>query len=289
MDKNTQNDIFRYVDIEETWHFSSQQAKLSGFILKISRYEKEIMIGRRRPRRDLEANEEYEKEKLSPEEIRNSSLRRAKKKIFDLVLSNAWQWKNRKGKPYRPIFITFTFEENMQDLDFAHNEFTKLIKRLSYENWGLNVNVLKYLTVVEFQERGAIHYHVIFFNLPFMERIYDKMKAIWKHGNVWVESVRTEIGMAKYLCKYLTKSVEKDRLLARKSYFTSKGLKKPSIVRMDELVNVVKTMIPEDVKGWHYSYESEFLGHIDNMEYNLKKYPKVVESIHNEVINKYQL
>ena len=276
--------------IETILYFTNQRAKLAGHILELSKYEKSIMLGNRKYKRkneDENSNELENYNKLTSEEIRIKSMKRAKHTIIDLVYANAWQWKDRNGKAYTPIFITFTFKENMTNLDLAHKEFTNFIKRLSYENWGLNVNVLKYLTVVEFQERGAIHYHVIFFNLPFMERIYDKMKSIWGHGFTWVESVKTEKGIAKYLCKYLTKSIEDGKLLARKSYFASKDLKKPIIINIEEVVNVIKASISEDVKGRSYSYESEFLRHTEVTEYNLKEYPDILEYINTEIIEKY--
>jgi hypothetical protein len=274
--------------IETILYFTNQRAKLSGYILEIFRYEKSIMIGNRKIKRTTgEETKKTEGEKLTPEEIRTKNMRRAKRTVIDLVNSNAWQWKKRDRTVYTPIFITFTFRENINNLDSAHYEFKKFIKRLSYENWGLNVNILKYLTVVEFQTRGAIHYHVVFFNLPFMERIYDKMCSIWGHGFTWVESVKTEKGIAKYLCKYLTKSINEGRLQTRKSYFASKGLKKPIIITIEELVNSIRVILPNELEGRCYDYEAEYLKHTEVAEYNLKYYPKVLDNIHNEIINKF--
>lgn len=275
-------------DIETTLYFTNQRAELAGYILKISRYEKSIMVGNRKTRRmNRDEKEEPTREKLTAEEIRVKSVRRAKRKIVDLVNSNVWQWNRRNGYPYNPIFITFTFGENIVDLDSANKEFKNFMKRLSYENWGLNVNTLKYLAVPEFQERGAIHYHVIFFNLPFMERIYDRMFSIWGHGFTWIKSIRSEKGIARYLCKYLTKNIEEGKLQARKSYFASKNLKKPIVVNIEEIVNLIKRKIPSEIKGRCYSYESEFLMNTEVFEYNLKQYPEVLNDIHKEIIDKF--
>lgn len=282
--------------IEKTLYFTNQRAKLSGYILDIRHYGKDIMIGNRGYRRksdDEKTDEEIEnaeKEKLTTEEIRELSLRRARNMITDLVYCNAWQWRKRNDKPYLPVFITFTFKENVTDLDYANKEFRNFIRRFSYSIRG-KMTFLKYLSVVEFQERGAIHFHVVFFNLPFVDKIYDKVLKMWRdgvgEGSTYIESVYSNQGIVKYLSDYLTKSVEGGRLQARKSYFASKGLKKPIIINFEELVNLIKNKIPAELKGRPYEYESEFLKDVNGVEYNLVNNLEIVEFIHKEIVNKY--
>jgi len=278
--------------IEKTIYFTNQSAKIAGNYLKLSRYEKSIMIGNRKSREKDEEKEieKYESEKLTKEEIRKKSLQRAKQKIFDLVYANAWHWKKRNGKPYLPIFITFTFRKNIDELDYANKKFRDFIRRFGYSIRGKET-FLKYLTVVEFQERGAIHFHTVFFNLPFVDRIYDKTLEMWRQcvgeGSVRIESVYSELGIIIYLSEYLTKSINDDRLGGRKSYFASKGLKKPITISFEELVNVIRAKIPAELKGRQRIYESEFLRQIETYEYDLKYYPDIVEFIHTEIIDKY--
>ena len=286
-----ENEKIKTFDVPRILYFSNQRVKLSGNYLELSRYGRDRMIGSAYHRKKDDENEEEEKEteKLTPEEIRKKSMKRAKNTITDLIRCNAYQWHKRKGGVYLPIFITFTFSENITELTLAHKEFTKFIKRLSYEHWGQNVNTLKYLTVVEFQERGAIHYHVVFFNLPFMDRIYDKILAIWGHGFTWVESVKNEKGIIKYMSKYLTKSIEGGKLKTRKSYFTSKGLKKPLMHSFDEVVNIVRVLAPEDAKFDHFEYDHEYLKHVTVDYYDLKKYPEIKKQIEDRILKKYTL
>ena len=66
-------------------------------------------------------------------------MRAKKTKIIDLINSNAYQWVSRKGKIYKPIFLTLTFAKNIIDLDYANNEFKNFIKRLSYDIKGLKL------------------------------------------------------------------------------------------------------------------------------------------------------
>lgn len=278
--------------IEKTVYFTNQSARLAGNFLKISRYEKSIMIGNRRSRKKDEEKEgkEYEKEKRTKEEIRIKNLRRSEKMIYDLVYSNAWQWKKRNGMPYLPIMITLTFKKNITDLDYANKEFTNFIRRFGYSIRG-KITFLKYLAVVEFQERGAIHFHTIFFNLPWVDRLYDKARDIWRQGvgegAANVESIYSEKGIAAYLCEYLTETINDDRLRGRKSYFPSNGLKKPIVISFEELVNVIRAKIPAGIEGHFYSYEAEFLKHVDVEEYYLGKHPQFLEFIHKEIIDKY--
>lgn len=61
-------------------------------------------------------------------------------------------------------FITLTFAKNMQDIDKANYEFKKWQQKMKRKI------DFKFVGVIEFQERGAIHYHLIC-NLD-----YDKKK-----------------------------------------------------------------------------------------------------------------
>jgi hypothetical protein len=48
-------------------------------------------------------------------------------------------------------------------------------------------HALKYVSVVEFQKRGAVHYHAVFFNLPFI--VNDELAAIWSHGFIKINAI----------------------------------------------------------------------------------------------------
>lgn len=66
-------------------------------------------------------------------------------------------------------FVTLTFSENVESIDYANDEFRKFIQRLNYRLYSTKKASLKYLATWEKQKRGSIHYHVIFFNLPFIK------------------------------------------------------------------------------------------------------------------------
>jgi len=119
-------------------------------------------------------------------------------------------------------FVTFTFADNVTDLSRANYLWKIFLKdlrrRLGYAP--------KYITVVEFQKRGAVHYHSIFFDLPlvFGERHFLRS---WKNGFISVRRINRIRSIGGYLSKYLTKETLDDRLTGQKAYFTSRSLLKP--------------------------------------------------------------
>lgn len=87
---------------------------------------------------------------------------------------------------------------------------------------------LKYISIWERQERGAIHYHVIMFNLPFIKA--KKIEEIWKNGFIKINLIKDEDkatgSVSTYLTKYFVKDIE-ERVREKKAYFSSRNLKKP--------------------------------------------------------------
>ena len=88
---------------------------------------------------------------------------------------------------------------------------------------------LKYVSVVEFQKRGAVHYHAVFFNLSYIDN--DELAKIWSHGFIKINAIQHIRSIGAYVSKYLQKGVVDARLFNEKCYFTSRGLIKPIIVR----------------------------------------------------------
>lgn len=166
-----------------------------------------------------------QEEKTSEEKFR-SSRSRTKNRMRRLISCNVGKW----GQP--PILVTYTFAENLKDLSIANRFFRNYTQRV---NRALGFK-LKYLSVPEFQKRGAVHYHVIYFNLPFLKDI-AYLEKIWKHGSTKVEKVRKPKAMGVYLTKYLQKSFGDVRLSGKKCYTASQGLLKPIEKRVNNLLD----------------------------------------------------
>lgn len=149
-------------------------------------------------------------------------------------------------------FLTLTFRDNVTDLDFANNEFKKFIKRLNYH---FNIK-LKYSCVIEFQKRGAIHYHVILYNLNGKVDL-NKLSDIWGHGFIKLNKINGIDNVGAYICKYMTKTDDK-RLEGRKMYFNSRNLTKPTEIKDFEIVNALVCSLQNQSPKYENTFTNEY-------------------------------
>lgn len=120
-------------------------------------------------------------------------------------------------------FITLTFSDNITDLSIANRFFTAFQKRLKY----LAPNV-KYLSVVEFQGRGAVHYHLLCSH--YIDT--DVLSDLWQNGFVKIKKIKNRHNLGLYIVKYLTKDLFLERkYFMKKKFFYSRNLLKPIIVK----------------------------------------------------------
>lgn len=197
---------------------------------------------------------------------RADNLSQLRGKVYDLVQSNY------RFYGYEPVFLTFTYKENMADVNTAWKHWNLFIKSLNRE---FNTK-FKYLTVVEYQSRGAVHFHSIFFNMPLSIEESEKcphyplrcdwqdyhdhhcslsvsarsIARIWGRGWVDIERVRSARNVGAYVCKYLDKSADDPRLRGRKFYSTSKGLNKPVIVYDNDAIELFNDLGIENLKDF---------------------------------------
>lgn len=226
----------------------AEKVIISGNILEYYGYEKEIISGysdtkKKSKGRQAKADDESKKEN------REKVISRARKDIRRLVNTNYFQGRSK--------FLTLTFAENVQDIKAANYEFKKFIQRLNY-NMGYKVS---YLTVIEFQKRGAIHYHTIVFNMDYIK--VSELQAIWGNGYVRINRINHVDNVGAYICKYLTKDNDDTRLLEKKMWFRSRGLKEPIEVKEKEAVaNLLQSLPPQNL-----IYESEFNNEFNSILY----------------------
>ncbi len=218
-------------------------------------------------------------------ENRKRSLENSRAKLKRLINANAGQWKDENDRPFVPLFLTLTFAENITDIKKANYIFTKFKQRLDYEITGKKRSYLKYVGIIEFQKRGAVHYHVLIFNMPFMENIYDRIKNIWGKGFIIVRSIKEIQNVASYVCKYMTKAKADERLCGQKSYFTSKGLKKPFRIFDQKRVENIINIIPKSIIPYTNEFDSEYFKKIKYTRYDLKDCKEDNEIIDNLLEN----
>jgi len=226
-------------------------------------------------------NDERTLEEKSEDDDIRRSMHRAKQTIRRTINSNVDQW-NTKGETLK--FMTLTFAENIQDAKIANKHFYDFILRLTYSLTKKKKRFLKYTVVVELQERGAIHYHVVFYNLPYVES--SRLDKIWGNGFIRINAIQEVDNLGAYVVKYLGKdlfitgdNVDEDEKMSKlkkiyalmkdrnsKLHFSSKGLIKPVIEDFGEDIEM-------DLDGYKLLFETEFSNeHIGEIQYQqLKK------------------
>jgi adenylate kinase family enzyme len=162
----------------------------------------------------------------SPEEKvknRKAAVRKAKFNIINLVNAN---FKEFKVRGFRPKYVVMTYKKNVQDWVLVKNDFNKFIKRVEW-HVKRKVKKLEYLCAIELQRRGAVHFNVIFFNMPYV--YWKDLIKLWGFGSVVPQELKDVDNVGAYVCEYFTKDIEK--LAGVRCYRKSRGLVKPRIYR----------------------------------------------------------
>jgi len=168
------------------------------------------------------------------------SLRRAKNNIYKIAEANVLQ----HGK-FPPVFFTLTFQANVTDLQQANLHFKYFIHKLN----KFCRSSMAYIVVPEFQRRGAVHYHGLFFNLPFIPIL--QLRSLWGHGYVDFQLTRNLRSAGAYIAKYITKSIQDSRLYGQKLYYTSRNLLRPIHIFDDYAVDILERNPNMDVIRAH--------------------------------------
>lgn len=166
-------------------------------------------------------------------------------------------------------FHTLTFAKNMTDLKMANSLFKAYIRRLR-----IKYGKFSYIAVIEFQKRGAIHYHLLS-DLPYIPA--DELSMMWGQGFIKVNAVEHVDNLGAYLVKYMTKDNADDRLQGEMGYLISKGLNRPVVIQSwkdgNDIIGSVVQKYGLDKKKPTYeaTYESEHNGKTRYLQYNLSR------------------
>jgi len=183
--------------------------------------------------------------------MREISKKRARTRLKRIINSNAGFWIKRNKKPFPVMFVTLTFKENVTDLKTANYEFTKWVKRLSWEMYKTRFNQLKYVAVPEIQKERDLktgsavwHFHVLFFNMPWHIEAVKVIERTWGQGFVFAKTVFNPMQAGAYLAKYVAKDFE-DIDLFMKAYYCSRGLFRPIIEYCSEKVREIEKLFKD--------------------------------------------
>lgn len=262
----------------QKYYSTKTQLKITGSIIEVRTYGRDFFVGDRP--RSFKDKTEKTPNKYSDEEIQDRRYRRAKRELHDCINSNVYAWISISGKTEPPIFITFTFAKNFQDIKQANHEFTNFIQRFNFMVTGKKKSYLKYAVVIEFQKRGAVHFHALFFNLPYIPGIKPDLEKLWRHGFVKVKAVERVKNIALYMSKYMSKRFDDPRLRGKKCYFVSRDLKHPILVYYDSLINQFLSLLPDETIEYQQQAlpAGEYMISMDFTRYNLQDFPEVKEA-----------
>ena len=231
---------------------------VSGDILEFYEYERGYLKGANsKGGRHNKANSDEKKEKN-----RADASYRARREVRRLVNANI----GRYGDEFTAKFVTLTFREHVTDLKSANYEFTKFIKRLNYNIFNTNKSHVKYLVVPEFTKIGRVHYHAIFFNIPYIKA--DLLADIWGHGFIKINKIDNVDNVGAYVSKYITK--DNIKIEGMKSYFTSRGLFKPLELDKEKEVQSIVDSVPLEKLVYETSFLNDYTGIVTYKQYNLK-------------------
>lgn len=228
--------------------------------LQVRKYSKTMMINN--PDHESEKVLKNKKERCSSGGFTQRALVKSFNDMLWLSMANQDEWIS---------FITLTFKENISDLNTAHYLFKNSIYSLRKSAKQIGID-LKYLGVPEFQNRNAVHYHLMT-NIPvgsiliprkqlkitkqytggkdengqrkfrYINMVYYDLPW-WSHGfssAFGLNDVDDKFSVSGYLAKYFWQNTNVDgvgegmdqRLFGRIKCLHSRNLKKPQITLID--------------------------------------------------------
>lgn len=203
------------------------------------------------------------RKKNSPRARRSDNLFKTQRMLQRLISSNL------EAYGERPKFVTYTFADNIKNVEEA-NERWSLHMRILKRRFG----GLKYLCVIEFQKRGAVHYHVLFFNMPYTRGLKKILADTWGQGFIKIITLSRVNNVGAYVAKYLQEDTHDIRLSGKKAYFCSRGLYKPIEMRNEQGINEwteENCFDSMEMVGEPKSYNSDRYGTIHYLKKQKKK------------------
>jgi len=157
---------------------------------------------------------------------RKDNAERARSAFARLVIANL------SGKE-NPLFVTFTYARNQKSLDIGYADFNYCIKNLR-KAYG---KVFSYIAVPEFQRRGAVHFHTLFWSLPSTQLLQERqsynlspeLSKHWRYGFVYLKATDGNEKLGYYLSKYMAKAFQDKNLSGHKSYVCSRNVLRPIV------------------------------------------------------------
>ena len=154
----------------------------------------------------------------------------------------------------RTKFLTLTFADteafDINSVPQCNKKFKAFIQRMRCK-YG---DEFKYIACIEFQKRGAVHYHMMI-DVPYIKA--KILNEIWGHGNIDIKAVKDAKHSAVYVGKYMRKGLIDERLKGKQKYHGSKNLVRPQEIYNNNVAELLKQCEGKE-KYSDSSYESEY-------------------------------
>jgi hypothetical protein len=183
------------------------------------------------------------------------------------------------------LMITLTYAENMTDNKTLYSDYDKFMKKLKY--LFKDISKIDYMSIVEPQERGAWHCHVLM-KFKSIKNIYIPNKDInklWGKGFVTVRSMKQVDNIGAYLSAYMGDVEYNPKIKNNKEY---KGLEVREVDIDGKKKKFIKGgrlhMYPNDMKIYRSSRgikepPSEWIRYEDAIKKIGKHKPTYISSI----------
>lgn len=253
----------------------------TGQTLEVYRFEKtpRVATGPRRKRATSDNDGPR-----TPGPRRYDSIRRLRRDFLRLVQTNL----SGKGAP---TFITLTFA-SVATLDAGLPCFREFVKRAKKE-FGERVS---YIAVPEFQKRGAVHFHCLFWGIEdkyilheapwsYWRRAKPKIKkrffewcelkgydpkdargarliqTLWARGYADCVPADDSPNLAGYMAKYMQKALHDERLYGRRAYYFSRNVMRPVLYKTSAVVHHTEEILGVGIELLtEKTFSTEWLG-----------------------------
>lgn len=248
------------------------KAIYNGDIIEFYVMEKSPMLFQQKHEEKVEPKEGlewiYDVVENRKESRRSQTLRDAKNTMRRLAIRNF--------KPNESLFITLTYRWHNTDLNLADKHFGEFVKAIRDESG----QAFQYLAVREFTKKGRVHFHLLTdFKIDGdsqidLERWERDVAKVWGEGFVDIKITNHIDNVGAYLSKYMSKEIASDYYFKNKKYYLcSQGLKRPEVFTGEIALALYNSMNKKN-EVFTNSYESEYLGKITYIEFNLNRLNK---------------
>jgi len=218
---------------------------ISGKYAELYQYRKNVWKGYNRK---INSDKEpiqldiFEQKRLKKERAQ-SSISRTRTELRRLINSN----------PQLNKFLTLTFADNITDIKIGNQIFNLFIKRITYR-----YSKFEYAAVIEFQKRGAIHYHLLC-SLPYIDnKILEKL---WRQGYIKIRRIENIDNLGAYLSKYFGKEID-ERTFGKKKFFRSQNLKQPIEITGYRAEQFIEKYLNFSVLTFEKTFYSDWTGEV---------------------------